>query len=426
MKRWLIVLMIAALLAGTVCLSQAEDASVEEIEETVESEPEPEPEPAMLAEPQPEPEPEQEPVPEPEPEAVSETEDEGEPEDESDPEQEETPDEVQDSESVPSIQPVDVGEETTPVEPDPGENPGDDVTPTPEITPTPSLSPEAPTEEPEEEEASKQVVRIQVWLYLLEYLPEEYITGIYDEATILAVAAFQEDYELPVTGICDDVTYALLKTLAKVLEPTATPTPTISPSTSPSRSPSASPSVSPSASAKASTKSSGSSSGSSAAENVSEETKEWLNGVTPGEALTSSHVSGNKNTTAYGSVDLDGNTMLPGFAIENGTYVHSVDGAVLQLTGTGSAPVWHFDGEALHALSRSGVQWVTLNAGNGIVTLNTANSFTGVVYDMLRTAGYTDNTFTYTVSGGEITVIINGQRYRAASNGFGRLVLSAE
>ncbi|MBR1558958.1 MAG: hypothetical protein IJ646_01820, partial [Clostridia bacterium] len=145
---------------------------------------------------------------------------------------------------------------------------------------------------------------------------------------------------------------------------------------------------------------------------------EWLNGVTPGTALSSSHTRGSKDTAAYGAADLDGDL---GIDLEGGVYTSALNGNTLTLTGAGGH--WAFDGAALRGLLKSGVYWVKLSDGTGEATLSTARTFTGPVYDALRAQGRTENTFAYTVTGGDVRVEVDGNGYRTERDATGALSL---
>lgn len=270
---------------------------------------------------------------------------------------------------------------------------------------------------PEDVLLRREVLRVQRWLIALMYLPEDHLTGEYDEMTLLAVATFQADMELEITGECDEETYALLKLLGEAALATPTPTPEVT--TSPS--PSTSPSVSPSAGTSASRSSSGSSASSGSASTA--EKKEWLNGVTPGTALTSGHTRGRRDMTVYGSIDAGADDLGIELA---GDYVRSLSGVTLTLTGQGGADGWHFNGAALRTLFKSGVRRLSLNAAGSAVTLDTLTPLSGSVYAGLRARGCTDNTFTYFVSGGEIAVLADGKRYATAPGPGGSLTLIEE
>lgn len=297
---------------------------------------------------------------------------------------------------------------------DDGDDDGDD---TGDVDPDPS-------EEPEDEgtEQKKRITRIQRWLIVLKYLPEGYLTGEYDDATAEAVALFQKDNNLSITGECDDDTYALLKRLAEATsetDPTPTPTPEVTPEPSPS--PSTSPGFKKSG---GSSYKSSSGSGSSGGATASATKQPWLNGVTPGTALTSSHVKGSKDTTAYGTVDVKRDDL--GIVLSDGDYTRSLDGDTLTLTGETSADGWRFDGAALRTLSKSGVERLTLVAGGETVTLQTAETLSGDVYDALRSAGCTDNTFSYFVESGNIQMHCAAGTFSAIPDEAGGYELTAD
>ena len=280
----------------------------------------------------------------------------------------------------------------------------------------------------------------------LKYLEESQQTGIYDEATVQAVMQFQTDMNanygmaLKVTGLCD------VDTLT-ALEQRATETVNPSPSGNPEF-PGGFPGGFPSGGG--GRPSFGGGAGGMAGSLPEEDMNAETGGVTPGEALTSSHASGTKDTTAYGaavidledetqSISLDGeslNIMLRTAQTDQVNLIQtdytvaiSEDGSVLYLDG-GSAQVleWSLDGLALRALNRGGVDVLCLSGGGSMISLPTSSLLSGNAYDALRTAGHTDNTFEYTISlsGGnaEFAVTANGERYAASQQEGAEMQLS--
>ena len=304
----------------------------------------------------------------------------------------------------------------------------------------------------EEPQTSEEVLRIQGWLVALNYLSASQQTGIYDDATRAAVARFQSDNGLTATGACDSATYALLQQKAtggsdaqgqSDAETAETPadTDTAEP-TQPSEStetPEApeTPTEEPAQEAPDDGKNmpggkggfggrggfSGrrggtGGSGGTDGEMGDMEEDDALGGVTPGEALTSSHASGDRDTTPYGATHVeDGLDGLDILCDGGRDYDCALTGDALTLTG---GDRWTFTGADLRTLNRSGVRRLTLS-GSADCRLDTAPAFTGPVYDGLRAAGITANTFEYTVTleGGaaDIAVHAGGGSYKLNDDG---------
>ena len=305
--------------------------------------------------------------------------------------------------------------------------------------------PDFPVEAGDEENAEKQsatVTQIQQWLAALGYLSGDQVTGVYDSPTIRAVKRFQGDNGLTATGKCTGDTYDLLKAKATgtYVESTPTPEPTATPEpTTPSEvveTPPETPENPDTPQQDQNVKRgkmpgkggfgggrggsgggrSGGAGGGAAGEGEVED--DGLNGVTPGEALSATHSSGDRDDTLYGAMDIEADLYALDFEADGGEpyeYEYVIDAGRLTLSG-GSR--WTFTGKSLRALNRSGVRQLVL-AGSRGVTLDTAQRFTGAAYEALRARGYTDNTFEYDIdtASGEIAVIAGGGRYLLGADG---------
>lgn len=309
--------------------------------------------------------------------------------------------------------------------------------------PAPSQDP-LPGEDGGASELSReQILNVQAWLIALEYLREGQKTGVYDEATRSAVARFQADSGLPADGACDDATYALLSQRAAEAESGGIPDGG-SEGGSP-EGPGEDPEGFPSGggfpggghrggrSFRGGTGSLGRASG---AEGDGAPADDPLNGITPGEALTSAHRSGDRDSTRYGALSSveDADLSELNIHLRTGETEASLapadiagidlEAGRLRLDGGGdSAQEWTLDGLALRTLARSGVDTLELCGGAQTVSLRTSDALSGPVYAALRARGQTDNTFAYTVTlaGGEtrIEVAVGGNRYDAVDSGDG-------
>ena len=290
------------------------------------------------------------------------------------------------------------------------------------LEPAPTSTEQTPTTDPTPSPTAKEIKQAQKLLVSLKYLSAEDVTGELDAATIAAILKLQADNELDETGLLDAVTLALIEKLAESEEESSE---------------SSGGKSSESSDAGVSSSSSKSSSGSATASAVSDPR---LHGVTPGTALTSSHSKGAKDASRYGSVDLSNGvkalnvTLMTGDsdgALTDGAYRAQVDTRVLTLSG-GDAAVqrWEFDGAALRALNRSGVDRLTLSSGSRHASLPTGGTLSGAVYEGLRARGFTDNTFVYsvTLSGESVAIAVDaqGRRYAAEEGPDGSWILSGE
>ena len=237
-----------------------------------------------------------------------------------------------------------------------------------------------------------QILKLQLWLIRLGYLADAQMTGLYDEDTQSAIARFQSENELEITEMCDSATYLLIYQRCRdALNQ--------QPSFPGGRFPGGFPRGMPSG---------GMPSG-GAAPGAPEDADgdDPLNGIIPGEALTSSHSSGNMDTTRYGAVaevTLDalsialreGDTLETLHGAEAAQAIHVDHG--LFLGGDGRVQEWTLNGAALRTLYRSGVNRIVLVGCGQSITLSTVGMLSGQIYSALRANGQTDNTFRYTIT----------------------------
>lgn len=254
-------------------------------------------------------------------------------------------------------------------------------------TPEPSASPAPGYTE-------KEIMEIQTCLVRLGYLAEDGASGRMDAATTSAIAAFQADSGLEATGMCDEATLERLKAQAEAeggmaarsgaRDANAGPTPTPDPR---------------------------------------------LRGVTPGKALGSGHARGDGSTAAYGAADLTDGAAGLNISLEAGANAQALreaeftaalsDGTLTLSGGEGAVQRWTFDGALLRALWRGGIGRLAFTGVVEPLALNTGGLFAGREYDALRAAGHTDNTFLYTVTlssdgAADIAVEAGGALYTAA------------
>lgn len=265
--------------------------------------------------------------------------------------------------------------------------------PTQEPTAEPSVTPE-PTVYPTLQLGSTgdEVTALQTRLIALQFLDgtlEGMPTTIFDDATETAVKLFQKQNRLPETGVADDATQQLLYAEnAKAYDPSNVPGGGGFPSGD----------------------GGGMTRGGSNASGAGEMTEE-VGGITPGEALTSDHASGDEDMTRYWAVDIittaDRETQLTlggtalDIALSDGDFTEEVLGGTLALT-TESGTHWQVNGYALKLLSISGITNVTLTSGGESVTIPTEDFLSGSAYAALRAQGFVSKDFTLeiAISGG--------------------------
>ena len=151
--------------------------------------------------------------------------------------------------------------------------------------------------------------------------------------------------------------------------------------------------------------------------------------VTPGEALTSSHVSGTKDMRLYGAVELtlSGEPMtelvVGGAALDvvldggNAAFTAVLEEDGLRLVPEGDGDAWTLNGLTLKILSQSGVETLELSLNGSGIRLTTGQTPQGDVYARLRAEGYASSDYTYTVSEDGIRVSVEGREYRLDDSG---------
>ena len=231
-------------------------------------------------------------------------------------------------------------------------------------------------------------------------------TGIFDEDTVTAVKLFQKQNALEETGVADDSLQRLLYD-----ENTA--------AYSGKDGPGGGPGGGGMPSGGGGSGGGGSGSGGTGGGEMEEEP----GGITPGEALTSSHASGDMDMSRYWSVetsvseDAEQTLTLGGEALDitlaDGDFTAAVaDGTLTLSAQSGSA--FRVNGYALKLLSVSGITALTLTAGDETVTIPTENYLAGTAYAALRARGLVSKDFTIelTLSGSmAVTVEAAGDAY---------------
>ena len=267
-----------------------------------------------------------------------------------------------------------------------------------------------------------QIQKLQRWLRQLGYLTDDQLTGQYDEATEAAIARFQSENDLTATETCDSATYRLIyESYARSLDDRGRP-------------------GGFRGGGSRSGGSSGGSGGAGAAMGEMEglEADDPLNGITPGEALTSTHVSGDQEATRYGALSAlsvgDMNIRLSAGSTRNDLaestplFMSYAEGCLSLIGGSDAVQRWQLDGVSLRALARTGLDRLALRGERQSVTLNTACPLSGAIYNRLRAAGHTDNTFVYTVTLAgddiEIAVSVGKEVYSAIQAEDGTLELT--
>ena len=151
--------------------------------------------------------------------------------------------------------------------------------------------------------------------------------------------------------------------------------------------------------------------------------------VTPGEALVSTHTSGSRDMTLYGTVALtlnDGAEMTEltlggtplGVMLDGGAkaFTASIDGGTLTLTSDTDG-VWTLNGRTLKVLSGSGIDLLVLQAGGCSAELATALTMQGAVYARLSSAGIVSADYDYQIDDAGIRITVAGSAYRLDGTG---------
>lgn len=150
--------------------------------------------------------------------------------------------------------------------------------------------------------------------------------------------------------------------------------------------------------------------------------------VTPGEALSSSHASGTKDTTAYACSEIPASTeamtalLLDStqteIALDGGAAFYvSEENAVLQLIPESDGACWQLNALALKTLAESGVERVVFHLGERSWELSTRMEFGGSAYAALRAAGYVSKDMELRIDEQGLRVEIAGAIYGIDANG---------
>ena len=153
--------------------------------------------------------------------------------------------------------------------------------------------------------------------------------------------------------------------------------------------------------------------------------------VTPGEAFTSIHTSGDKDASLYGTVPLEAEDApmttltLGGEALDialtagggAAEFTAEIDSGVLTLRGAGGT--WSIGGGALKTLRQSGIDAVVLVGGGRAATLPTVGFASGYDYDRLRASGLPSSAFRYAVelSSESVSFTAGGETYALPEGG---------
>ena len=144
--------------------------------------------------------------------------------------------------------------------------------------------------------------------------------------------------------------------------------------------------------------------------------------VTPGEALTSSHASGDGDMRIYGTVALEASddemTLLTlgedqlNLTLDGGAaFTATLDDSTLYLEPVAAGARWEIRLSALQTLNRSGIETLTLATGDGEIQLPTSLELCGSIYGMLRAQGLVAKDFTLEISADQQIVCVGGAQY---------------
>ena len=144
--------------------------------------------------------------------------------------------------------------------------------------------------------------------------------------------------------------------------------------------------------------------------------------VTPGEAFTSIHSSGDRDDSLYTALDADDETVqalgmsLTASGAEQPFSARWADGALIL---SGGAGCWRVNGSALRALQNAGVETLVLASGDAAVALPTAGFASGYAYDRLRAQGLASAAFEYAVdpAAGTVQLTAQGTMYDLSGEG---------
>ncbi|NLF27679.1 MAG: MucBP domain-containing protein, partial [Clostridiales bacterium] len=153
--------------------------------------------------------------------------------------------------------------------------------------------------------------------------------------------------------------------------------------------------------------------------------------VTPGEAFTTIHTSGDRDDSLYGTVPLEADAApmavltLGGEALDisltagggAAEFTAEVREGILILSGADGA--WSIGGDALRKLQRSGIDTILLLGGGRAASVPTAGFASGYDYDRLRASGLPSSAFMYAVepSSGSVAFSANGETHALSADG---------
>jgi len=151
--------------------------------------------------------------------------------------------------------------------------------------------------------------------------------------------------------------------------------------------------------------------------------------VTPGEALISTHTSGDRDMRLYGAVALTlegdepmtlltlGGTQLDIRLSDGCPFTASIGEGALILVPEGPAEAWLLNGFALKTLACSGVETLRLSLNDAIIDFPTQPTLTGSNYGALRAAGWVSGDYSYAVSADGCTVTVGGRTFVLTGKG---------
>ena len=145
--------------------------------------------------------------------------------------------------------------------------------------------------------------------------------------------------------------------------------------------------------------------------------------VTPGEALTSSHASGDRDMQLYGAVEVAaaeepmevltlGGVELAVSLDGQARFFAVAEGDCLTLTPEAEGEAWRVNAFALKTLNRSGVDLLRLRIGDGAVEIPTDWSPQGAEYARLCAEGYVSKDYELRVALSGVEVLVAGECYR--------------
>ena len=144
--------------------------------------------------------------------------------------------------------------------------------------------------------------------------------------------------------------------------------------------------------------------------------------ITPGQALTGSHASGDGDMQLYGTVALeaseDAMTLLTlgetelNLSLDGGAaFTATLNESTLRLEPVAAGARWEINLSALQTLHRSGIETLSLTSEGEEIRLPTSLELGGSVYGMLRAQGLVAKDFTLEISADQQIVRVNSARY---------------